>query len=72
MKSLVIKIIEVYQIVFSVALKNLMGTSRFCRFKITCSEFAKIKIRQEGVLKGSVSALNRILKCQPFGKVAYE
>lgn len=72
MKTLLIKLVEFYQAVLSAILKNLLGAPHFCRFNPSCSEYAKLMIRKEGVLKGSALAVTRILKCQPFGKVAYE
>lgn len=72
MKNLVIKLIEVYQEVLSIILKNLLGTQHFCRFRPTCSQYIKNVIKEKGVLKGSFLGVLRILKCQPFFKVAYE
>ncbi len=39
-----------------------------CRFYPTCSEYAILAIRKYGVLKGSLKALWRILRCNPFSK----
>lgn len=72
MKTIAIKLIELYQVLFSAVLKNFLGSPHFCRFRPTCSEYAKIKIKEDGILKGSFQALIRLAKCQPFGKVAYE
>jgi len=72
MKTLILKIIDFYQTILSAIFKNLLGTSYFCRFRPTCSEYTKIMIRQKGVLKGSLFGVLRILKCQPFFKIAYE
>ena len=70
MKKLAIKTIRIYQSFFSVALKNLLGTPRFCRFDVTCSEYAIFSIERHGLLKGSTLTLARLLKCQPFYKGA--
>ena len=37
-----------------------------CRFHPTCSAYAQEAIEIHGVLKGSLLATKRILKCHPF------
>lgn len=39
-----------------------------CRFYPTCSEYAILAIRKYGPLKGSLKAVWRILRCNPFSK----
>ena len=65
-KQLAVSFIDIYQIVFSTFLKNLLGSAKFCRFEETCSAFTKRSIEQQGLFKGSYVGLIRILKCQPF------
>jgi len=67
-KQLAIVIINIYQVIFSTLLKNILGVNKFCRFEETCSEFTKRSIKQFGVLKGTWQGLIRVLKCQPFYK----
>lgn len=43
-----------------------------CRFVPTCSEYAYEAIEKYGVLKGSMLAGWRILRCNPFGKGGYD
>lgn len=43
-----------------------LKASPSCRFHPTCSKYAVDAITQHGVLKGSVLALRRVLKCHPF------
>ena len=38
-----------------------------CRFKPTCSEYAKLAILKYGVLKGFFLGLKRLSKCHPWG-----
>jgi len=38
-----------------------------CRFTPTCSEYAQDAIGAHGVMKGSLLALRRILRCHPWG-----
>lgn len=68
MKKTLIKIIEVYQVIFSIFIKNMLGIKSSCRFSTTCSNYAKESISEKGALKGSYLSFVRILKCQPFYK----
>ena len=38
-----------------------------CRYVPTCSEYAVLSLRKYGALKGSVLAVWRILRCNPWG-----
>lgn len=42
------------------------GLPRRCRYEPTCSAYAEQAIRELGVLRGSVLAAWRILRCNPF------
>jgi len=37
-----------------------------CRFYPNCSEYAKIALREHGIIKGSYLAIRRILRCHPL------
>ena len=39
-----------------------------CRFFPTCSRYAEEAIRTHGALKGSLLAIRRVLRCNPFGR----
>jgi putative membrane protein insertion efficiency factor len=65
MKTIVTFAINIYQKTIAVALFSL-GLKGNCRFSPTCSEYAKITILEQGVLKGSYLSVVRLLKCQPF------
>jgi putative membrane protein insertion efficiency factor len=43
-----------------------------CRYVPTCSEYAMEAVERFGVLRGSVMAAGRILRCHPFGKSGYD
>ncbi|MDD3628276.1 MAG: membrane protein insertion efficiency factor YidD [Actinomycetota bacterium] len=43
-----------------------------CRFYPTCSEYAIDAINKYGVLKGSIKAIYRVLRCNPFNKGGYD
>jgi putative membrane protein insertion efficiency factor len=37
-----------------------------CRYWPTCSEYARLAIERRGLVRGSVAALGRLLRCQPL------
>ncbi|MBR4762157.1 MAG: membrane protein insertion efficiency factor YidD [Clostridia bacterium] len=43
-----------------------------CRFTPTCSQYAIEAIRVHGAFKGSMLAVWRILRCNPFCKGGYD
>lgn len=63
---MLIFLITFYQKIISPAFKQLFGMPALCRFTPSCSEYAKISIKQYGVIKGSYRAVLRLLHCQPF------
>ena len=69
MKKILIKIINFYQKHISCWLeqKNIR-----CKYYPTCSEYSKQAIGKYGVVKGCLSSIKRILKCNPFSKGGYD
>lgn len=61
MKSVLIKLIKLYQ-------KIPFKSHAKCRFIPTCSNYAISVINEFGAFKGSVLAIKRILRCNPFNK----
>lgn len=43
-----------------------------CRYVPTCSEYAMEAVERYGVVRGSVMALGRILRCHPFARSGYD
>ena len=43
-----------------------------CRFTPTCSEYAIEAIERFGVIRGSMLASYRIMRCNPFSKGGYD
>ncbi|MBQ1216402.1 MAG: membrane protein insertion efficiency factor YidD [Clostridia bacterium] len=43
-----------------------------CRFVPTCSEYALEALEEHGFWKGSLLAVWRILRCNPFSKGGYD
>ncbi|MBP5154440.1 MAG: membrane protein insertion efficiency factor YidD [Lachnospiraceae bacterium] len=63
MKRILVSLIRFYQKFIS-PLKG-AGT---CKYLPTCSEYAAEAIERHGALKGSLLALRRILRCNPFSR----
>lgn len=70
MKTTLNLLINIYQVAISPFVSQLAGTNNVCRFSPTCSEYAKIVIKEKGVIIGSYMSLIRLLKCQPYYKAA--
>lgn len=60
MARLMIFMIRLYQRFLSPML------GQHCRFHPTCSQYAIDALRIHGIIVGSVYAIGRILRCQPF------
>jgi hypothetical protein len=43
-----------------------------CRYVPTCSEYAMEAVERYGVVRGSVTAIWRVLRCHPFVKGGYD
>ncbi len=43
-----------------------------CRFDPTCSQYALTAVREWGIIIGSVLAVIRIIRCNPFSKGGYD
>jgi len=43
-----------------------------CRYVPTCSEYALEAVERYGVLRGSVMAMRRVLRCHPFADSGYD
>jgi putative membrane protein insertion efficiency factor len=62
MKKLLIALVKAWRAVFS----PLYPPS--CRYYPSCSEYAILSIEKHGALKGSLKAIWRLLRCNPFSK----
>lgn len=66
MKAVLIQLIRIYQ----------RGISPYrkacCKYLPTCSEYAVEAIQKYGAIKGSLLAIWRILRCNPFSKGGYD
>ena len=70
MKTVLNLLIALYQNILSPFMSQLAGTNNVCRFSPTCSEYARISIKEKGMIVGLYLSLVRLLKCQPFYKFA--
>jgi putative membrane protein insertion efficiency factor len=61
-----IALVRVYQ----VTLGHVMGGH--CRFQPTCSHYAIEALKTHGAIKGSVLAIWRVLRCQPFARSGFD
>ncbi|HSA84487.1 MAG TPA: membrane protein insertion efficiency factor YidD [Patescibacteria group bacterium] len=68
MRSFVLWLLTGYQIIVSPLLHQLLGQQTACRYAVSCSAYAKLVIKEHGVLRGGKMALIRLLSCQPFSK----
>jgi len=66
MRSIAIFLIRCYQVCISPMLLPR------CRFEPTCSAYALEAIRKKGLLRGSLKALWRILRCNRFCRGGYD
>ena len=66
MKKLLIKIIYFYKRKIS------SKTQACCRFRPTCSSYAIGAIQKHGAFLGSIMAVARILRCNPFFPGGYD
>ncbi len=65
LKKLLIKAIKLYQ-------KMPLASHAYCRYYPTCSNYAIEAIEEYGAFKGSIMAIKRILRCNPFHKGGYD
>ena len=65
MKHILIRLIKIYQIIPG-------PWHDMCKHIPTCSNYAIDAINEYGSLKGSVLAIKRILRCNPFSKGGYD
>lgn len=69
-KKLAIILINIYQSTLSpdYGLFRARHQYGFCRFYPTCSQYAKEAIEKNGLFKGILLGLKRIIKCSPWAE----
>lgn len=58
--------IKLYQLFIS----PFLGSN--CRYTPTCSQYCIESIDENGILKGTLLSLKRILRCHPFSNYGYD
>ncbi len=68
MKKIAVGMINFYQMFlsFDTGMLRVLAPGGACRHSVTCSEYTKQAIIGNGVLKGSLLGVKRILSCNPF------
>ena len=66
MKKLLISLINFYRKFIS------PGRPSCCKYRPTCSQYALDAINKYGAFRGSIIAVYRILRCNPFSKGGYD
>ena len=66
MRYFFIKLIDLYQFLLSPFIGH------HCRFKPTCSEYAKQAFLLHGTIKGAILTFKRILRCHPWAKGGFD
>lgn len=64
--------LTLYKRVLSPLLHGIFGNTGACRFQPTCSEYAALALSEHGILRGSVMAIGRLLRCHPFHKGGFD
>ena len=66
MKYLLIKFVQVYQVILSPFLHP------SCRYSPTCSQYVIDAIEKRGIFIGIFKGIWRVLRCHPFGGSGYD
>lgn len=66
MKYLIVKFIQIYQIILSPISRP------SCRFYPTCSQYAVEAIEKRGIVVGLLKGIWRVIRCNPFGGSGYD
>jgi putative membrane protein insertion efficiency factor len=66
MKKIALGVIRLYQAAIS------PHFPASCRYYPTCSEYACAAVEKYGVMRGSLLAVKRVLRCHPFHSGGYD
>ncbi len=72
MKTILIFLVRVYQVVISPPLHFLTGPFSGCRFSPTCSQYFIDAVVVNGPFKGVLQGVWRIFRCNPWGGQGYD
>lgn len=73
-RALLLGLIKIYQKTLSPDHGILSARFPFgvCKYSPTCSEYAYQSIKQYGVIRGVLVAINRVLRCNPLARGGYD
>lgn len=69
-QALLLVALAVYRTLVSPMIVALFGPA--CRFRPTCSEYAREAVQRFGVARGSLLAARRLARCHPLGGNGYD
>ena len=69
MKKIVIFLLKIYKKTISPIIAS---CGIHCKYYPTCSEYTKQAVEKYGAFKGSLLAIWRIIRCNPFSKGGYD
>ena len=72
MKTFLIILARIYQVVISAPLHFLTGPFSGCRFTPTCSQYFIDAVTANGALRGSWQGIRRVCRCHPWGGQGYD
>lgn len=72
MKTILIFLVRIYQLVISGPLHFLTGPLSGCRFTPSCSQYFIDAVTVNGAIKGSWQGICRICRCNPWGGCGYD
>ncbi len=64
------KIIGILVDFYQQFISPLLGRS--CKYRPTCSEYTRQALKKHGLLKGTIRAIWRILRCNPFSSGGWD
>jgi hypothetical protein len=65
-------LLNVYKRLVSPLLHSISGNAGACRYQPTCSEYAAIAIGTRGIVRGSLLAMWRVLRCNPLSAGGFD
>ncbi len=74
LRYFIISLIKLYQktLSFDHGVFRFLFPFGYCRFRPTCSEYAIQAIQKYGIIKGTLKAGWRILRCNPWNKGGWD
>lgn len=74
-RLLILKLIRLYQKFFSPdhgLISLFYPTIGVCKFRPTCSEYAYLTVKNQGLIIGAFRSLKRIFRCHPWSQGGWD